>query len=113
MKEDPRGRLSIVIQTVLAIDGNESDAVLLFDNYERLEMASKTLTSFAYIKYLAKVKDNGQVKKAVDQIVAFREKNKRNSRVVHDVDKALKELADQKAAEGLTDQVVYIRGEIR
>ena len=47
VKEDPRGRLAIAIQTVLAIDGNESDAVLLFDNYERLEMASKTLTSVA------------------------------------------------------------------
>jgi hypothetical protein len=61
-----------------------------------------------------KVKDNGQVKKAVDQIVAFREKNKRNIRVVHsNIDKALKELADQKAAEGLMEQAQYIRGEIK
>ena len=114
VKEQPRGRLTIAIQTVLADDGNEGDAVLLFDNYESMEMASKTLTSVAYIKYLVKVKDNAQVKKAVDQIVAFREKNKRNSRVVHaNIDKALKELADQKAAEGLTEQADYIRGQIK
>jgi aminopeptidase N len=113
-KEEPRGRLSIAIQAVLADDGNETDAPLLFDNYERMEMSSKTLTSVASIKYLAKVKDNGQVEKAVDQIVAFREKNKRNSRQVHaNIDKAFKELADQKAAAGLTAQAAYIRGQIK
>ncbi|HEX3079739.1 MAG TPA: M1 family metallopeptidase, partial [Puia sp.] len=41
-KEDPRGRLSIAIQNVLADDGNESDASLLYDNYERMETSSKT-----------------------------------------------------------------------
>jgi hypothetical protein len=87
---------------------------LLFDNYESMEMASKTLTYIAYIKYLVKVKDNGQLKKAVDQIVAFRDNNKRNSRLVSaNINKAFKEVADQKEAEGLTEQVDYIRGQIR
>ena len=114
VKEQPRGRLSIALQTVLADDGNESDAVLLFDNFENMEMASKTLTSVPYIKYLVKVKDNAQVKKAVDQIIAFREKNRRNSKVVHaNIDKAFKEVADQKAAEGLTEQADYIRGQMK
>ena len=113
VKEQPRGRLSIAIQTVLADDGNESDAALLFDNYESMETASKTLTSAIYIKYLAKVKDDGQVRKGVDQIVAFREKNRRKSgQVRSNIDKTLKELANQKAAEGLTEQAAYIRGQI-
>ncbi|HEY2648260.1 MAG TPA: M1 family aminopeptidase [Puia sp.] len=112
-REEPRGMLSIAVQSVLDDFGNEGDAALLFDNYENMDMASKTLTSVAYIKYLVKVKDNGQLKKAVDQIVGFREKNRRNSRQVHSsIDRALKELADQKAAEGLTEQAEYIRGQL-
>jgi len=114
VKEDPRGRLSIAIQNVLADDGNETDASLLYDNYERMETSSKTITSVAYIKYLSKVKDIELVKKAVDQIVAFREKNRRNSKQVRSsIDKAFKEVADQKTAEGLMEQAAYIRGEIR
>ena len=114
VKEGPRGRSSIAIQTVLADFGNDGDAVLLYDNYESMETASKTLTSVAYVKYLVKVKDNAQLKKAVDQIVAFRDKNRRNSRQVHsNIDKAFKELADQKEGEGLTEQADYIRGQIK
>ncbi|HZZ74599.1 MAG TPA: M1 family aminopeptidase, partial [Puia sp.] len=113
-KRDPRGRLSIAIQNVLTDYGNESDAILLFDNYDNMEMASKTLTSVAYIKYLAKVKDNGQLRNAVDHVVAFREKNRRNSRQVRaNIDKALAELADQKAAAWLTEQAEYIRGQVK
>ena len=110
IKEEPKGRLTIATQIILSDYGNESDAVLLFDNYEGMEMAYKTLTSVPYIKYLVKVKDNGQVKKAIDQIVAFREKNRRNSRQVHgNIDNAFRELANQKATEGLTEQANYIR----
>ncbi len=110
-QEQPKGRLSIAVQTELAEDGNESDAALLYDNYESMEMAYKTLTSVVYIKYLVKVKDNAQVKKAIDQIITFREKNRRNMKMVRsNIDKALQELADQKAAAGLTEQADYIRG---
>jgi aminopeptidase N len=113
VNEQPRGRLTIVLQTVLADYGNESDAVLLYDNYGSMEMAPKTLTSVSYIKYLVKVKDNEQVKRAVDQIAAFRDKNKRNTKQVSaNINKALKELADQKAAAGLTEQAEYIRGQL-
>jgi aminopeptidase N len=113
IKEDPRGRLAIALQTVLDEYGNEGDASLLFDNFENMETASKTSTSVAYINYLAKVKDNKQLRKAIDQIVAFREKNRRNSRQVHsNIDNAFKELADQKTAEGLAEQADYIRGQI-
>jgi aminopeptidase N len=113
-KEDPRDRLSIAIQFVLSDFGSEGDAALLFDNFENMEMASKTLTSVVYIKYLVKVKDNVQLRNAVDQIVTFREKNRRNRQQVSlNINRVLKDLADQKTAEGLTEQAEYVRGEIR
>jgi aminopeptidase N len=113
-KEDPRGRLAIAIQTVVGDYGNESDTILLFDNYDNMETASKTLTSVTYIKYLVKVKDNGQLRNAIDHVVAFREKNRRNSRQVRlNIDNALAELGDQKAAAGLTEQAEYIRGQMK
>ncbi len=110
-KEDPRGRLVRVIQTVLSTYGNESDAVLLYDNFEAMDAGSRMFTYQPYIKYLTKIKNADQLKRSVDQIVDFREKNRRNMKMIRSgIDKGLKAVAEQKAADGLTEQAAYITG---
>ena len=109
-KEDPRGRLIRVIQTMLSTYGDENDAVLLYDNFESMDMGSRMFTYQPYIKYLTRIKNTEQLKKTVDQIVGFREKNRRNMKQIRTgIDKGLKAVADQKAADGMTEQVEYIR----
>lgn len=112
-KEDPRGRLVRVIQTVLSTYGDENDAVLLYDNFDAMDMGSRMFTYQAYIKYLTRIKNTEQLKKSVDQIVGFREKNRRNMKMIRTgIDNGLKAVADQKAAAGMTEQADYIRGEL-
>ncbi len=108
--QEPMGRLSRVIQTVLDQYGDSTDALATYENFDKLDMGHKYGCYEGYIKYLSKLQNDIRVKLAIDQIISYRViVLQYDDETGKNITRMLKELQDQKISSGLREQADYIK----
>jgi aminopeptidase N len=115
VKQPSKARLMTAISTVLLQSGDASSFDIITENFEQMPVGQAKLNLLrSYAAMLNKIRDTDKVKKGVDLIVQFQGAVPAAFRGRTDpvINNLLKGMADQKQADGLTDQAEYIRSKM-
>ncbi|MGH2564649.1 MAG: HEAT repeat domain-containing protein, partial [Ginsengibacter sp.] len=111
------GKLGEVVARVIMKNPTEDDFDILLENYKspitsQEEAMAKIRGTATFADYLSKLKNDENVKKGVDEIMAFRNQIPPNYRSYVDpgFKKALNKISDAKRSEGNTQLADYIDG---
>ena len=116
IKAPAKGKLNDAIAEVLIKLGNESNFDMIATNFDKMPLSDQKfefLQPFADL--LKKVQNTDNLKRGIDLIVKFRESIPQNYKKQTDpyINNAiLKQIADRKDGEGLTDQYDYIKSKL-
>jgi aminopeptidase N len=112
--EPAKWKLSDVIFNLLIRNGNADYANQVITLYRHFNLDQKIGSILPFIKYLYAVKNNDQVKEAIDQIIYIRNFLPADffADLIKSINSQLKELAEQKAKEELHVQADYIYARI-
>jgi aminopeptidase N len=110
-KQPSKGQLNIAISTILIRSGDESNFDAISANFEKMQVGQQKFNFVRpFAMMLAKVKSTDKLKKGVDLLVQFKEAIPEAYRGQTDpyFNNTLKNLSQQKQADGLQDQADYI-----
>lgn len=114
-KQPSKGRLNEAISGVLISYGDESAFKVVSESYEKMPLAfPKVQMSATYAAFAAKLTNMTEFKKAVDDIVAFRDIIPASAKAQTDppINNALKALAAKKEAAGAKDMADYVKSKL-
>ncbi len=115
-KAPAKGRLQTAISNITVKYGDESAYDFIFGNFVKMPLSQ---AKFQYIgnlaDFLAKVNDPAKFKKAIDEIIKFREEIPQQARSQTDpfINNTLKGLAAKKEAANQQELADYIKGKIK
>ncbi|MBR2648050.1 MAG: M1 family metallopeptidase [Sediminibacterium sp.] len=115
-KAPAKGRLQTAINSITIKYGDESAYDFIIGNFIKMPLSQAKFQSIGSLAdFLAKVNDPSKFKKAVDEIIKFREEIPQQARAQTDpfINNTLKGLAAKKEAANQQELADYIKGKIK
>lgn len=114
-KQPSKGRLSEAISNVLISYGDEKAFKAVSESYEKMPLSfPKVQMSATYAAFAAKLTNFAEFRKAVDDIVAFRDLIPASAKAQTDpvINGALKGLLEKKEAAGASEMAAYVKSKL-